>query len=79
MTPAQALATATTIPRRMLRREKDLGRIAPGYFADIVAVEGDPLKDIDVVISKVRWVMVAGKVVVAGKPRGREKRRCHAK
>jgi len=68
MTPAQALATATTIPARMLRRDKDLGRIAPGYFADIVAVEGDPLKDIDVVISKVRWVMAAGKVVVGRKP-----------
>ena len=68
MTPAQALATATTIPARMLRRDKDLGRIGPGYFADIVAVEGDPLKDIDVVISKVRWVMAAGKVVVERKP-----------
>jgi imidazolonepropionase-like amidohydrolase len=29
MTPAQALATATTIPARMLRRDKDLGRIGP--------------------------------------------------
>jgi imidazolonepropionase-like amidohydrolase len=68
MTPAQALLTATTIPGRMLRRDNDLGRIAPGYFADIVGVEGDPLKDIDVVISKVRWVMAAGKVVVGARP-----------
>jgi imidazolonepropionase-like amidohydrolase len=63
MTPAQALATATTIPAKLLRREKELGALAPGYFADIVGVDGDPLKDIDVVISKVRWVMAGGRVV----------------
>jgi imidazolonepropionase-like amidohydrolase len=44
--------------------EKDLGVIGPGYFADIVAVEGDPLKDIDVIIHHVKWVMKGGKVVV---------------
>jgi imidazolonepropionase-like amidohydrolase len=38
--------------------------VAPGYFADIVAVEGDPLKDIDVVIHHVVWVMKGGQVVV---------------
>ncbi len=43
--------------------EKDLGAIAPGYFADIVAVEGDPLKDINSIINKVKWVMKAGQVV----------------
>lgn len=64
MTPAQALKTATTIGAEMLGMEKELGAIAPGYFADIVAVEGDPLKDIDVVINKVYWVMKDGKVVV---------------
>ena len=63
MTPAQALATATTIPAKMLRRETELGALAPGYFADIVAVDGDPLKDIGVVIDKVRWVMTGGRVV----------------
>ncbi|HEV2985575.1 MAG TPA: amidohydrolase family protein, partial [Vicinamibacterales bacterium] len=64
MTPAQALATATTIPAALLGHEKDLGRIAPGYFADIVAVEGDPLADIGAVINGVRWVMKGGTVVV---------------
>jgi len=64
MTPAQALATATTIPAALLGHATDLGAIAPGYFADLVAVDGDPLADIDVVISKVRWVMKAGTVVV---------------
>src|SRR3954470_18999195 len=64
MTPAQALATATTIPAAMLVHERDLGAIASGYFADLVAVDGDPLADINVVIDKVRWVMKAGAVVV---------------
>ncbi|MGH9141162.1 MAG: amidohydrolase family protein, partial [Vicinamibacterales bacterium] len=64
MTPAQALATATTIPAALLGHGGDLGAIAPGYFADLVAVEGDPLADIDVVINKVRWVMKGGAIVV---------------
>jgi imidazolonepropionase-like amidohydrolase len=64
MTPAQALATATTNGAAILGRESELGAIAPGFFADIVAVEGDPLADIDVVINKVRWVMKGGAVVV---------------
>ena len=64
MTPAQALATATTIPAALLGHANDLGAIAPGYFADLVAVDGDPLADINVVINKVRWVMKGGAVVV---------------
>ncbi len=64
MTPAQALATATTIPAALLGHGRDLGAIAPGYFADIVAVEGDPLVDITAVVNRVRWVMKGGAVVV---------------
>ena len=64
MTPAEAIETATTIGAEMLGMENELGAIAPGFFADIVAVEGDPLQDIHVVINKVRWVMKDGKVVV---------------
>ena len=64
MTPAQALATATTIPAALLGHGRDLGAIAPGYFADIVAVEGDPLADITAVVNRVRWVMKGGAVVV---------------
>ena len=44
--------------------ENDLGKIAPGYLADIVAVKGDPLSDIHVVINNVKWVMKDGQVVV---------------
>lgn len=64
MTPAQALASATTVPARMLRMERRLGRVAPGAFADVVAVEGDPLRDIRVVTDHVVWVMKGGQVVV---------------
>jgi imidazolonepropionase-like amidohydrolase len=64
MTPAQALATATTNGAGMLGMEKSLGKIVPGYFADIVAVEGNPLADINVVLDHVKWVMKGGAVVV---------------
>ena len=64
MTPAQALAAATTTAAALLRQEKNLGAIAPGYYADLVAVEGDPLSDINVAINDVRWVMKGGSVVV---------------
>src|SRR5499427_559765 len=62
MTPAQALATATTIPAALLGHANDLGSVAAGYFADLVAVDGDPLADVDVIINKVRWVMKGGEV-----------------
>ena len=64
MTPAQALAAATTTNAAMLGKEKSLGAITPGYFADIVAVEGDPLADVNVTVNNVRWVMKGGAVVV---------------
>ena len=64
MTPAQALATATTNAAALLRQPRKLGQIAPGFYADIVAVDGDPLRDIDVVITRVKWVMKGGRVVV---------------
>jgi len=63
MTPEQALRTATANAAELLGKEKELGAVAPGYFADLVAVEGDPLADINVAINNVRWVMKAGAVV----------------
>jgi imidazolonepropionase-like amidohydrolase len=63
MTPEQALRAATTNAAELLGKEKELGAVAPGYFADLVAVEGDPLSDINVAISHVKWVMKAGAVV----------------
>ncbi|HYM17493.1 MAG TPA: amidohydrolase family protein [Micropepsaceae bacterium] len=64
MSNEQALQSATVLPAEMLGKDKSLGAIAPGYIADLVAVEGDPLRDIEVVTGKVRWVMKAGAVVV---------------
>ena len=64
MTPAQALASATTTAARMMGLEDRIGSVAPGFYADIVAVEGDPLKDVGVIVNNVRWVMKDGAVVV---------------
>ena len=64
MTPAQALAAATAGGAAMLGMEKSLGAVAPGYFADLAAVDGDPLNDISAVTDRVRWVMKGGRVVV---------------
>jgi imidazolonepropionase-like amidohydrolase len=64
MTPEQALRTATVNAAELLGKEKELGAVAPGYFADLVAVEGDPLSTIDVAINDVKWVMKGGSVVV---------------
>jgi imidazolonepropionase-like amidohydrolase len=64
MSNEQALQSATILPAEMLGMQASLGAVAPGMIADIVAVDGDPLADIDVVLNKVRWVMKSGAVVV---------------
>src|SRR5437660_4687385 len=63
MTPEQALGTATSNAAELLGKEKELGAVAPGFFADLVDVAGDPLADINIAVSKVKWVMKAGAVV----------------
>lgn len=64
MTPDQALRTATVNAAALLGKENELGAVAPDYSADLVAVEGDPLADIHVVLNNVKWVMKGGDVVV---------------
>jgi imidazolonepropionase-like amidohydrolase len=63
MTPAQALGSATTVAAALLGQSTTLGKVAPGFFADLVAVDGDPTQSIDAVYN-VKWVMKNGKVVV---------------
>jgi imidazolonepropionase-like amidohydrolase len=64
MSPVDALRTATTIGATLLGIEKEVGRVAPGYLADLVAVDGDPTRDVAALATGVRWVMKDGRVVV---------------
>ena len=63
LTPMQAIQSATTNAAELLGWEK-VGAIAPGRFADLVAVDGDPLKDVTV-LERVSFVMKGGEVVVS--------------
>ncbi len=59
--PMDAIVSATSVSADALGMGKEIGTIAPGYQADFVAIEGDPLTDITAV-RKVRFVMKGGKV-----------------
>jgi imidazolonepropionase-like amidohydrolase len=69
MTPEEALKTATTNAAELLGKSSELGAVSAGYFADLVAVDGDPLADVNVTIGKVKWVMKGG-VAVRDKSNG---------
>jgi len=62
MSPAQAIRAATSVAAEMLGQQEELGRVASGYRADLVAVPGDPLRGITV-MKRVGFVMAAGRVV----------------
>jgi len=61
MTPMQAIQSATSRAAELLDMRRRIGVIAPGAFADIVAVSGDPLANVEI-LSNVRFVMKDGKV-----------------
>ncbi|WP_376692257.1 metal-dependent hydrolase family protein [Wenzhouxiangella sp. EGI_FJ10409] len=63
MSPADALRTATIHAAALLGREDELGRLQPGYAADLIAVEGNPLEDVGV-LNDLRFVMRDGAVFV---------------
>ena len=63
MTPWQAIRSATVTAAELLGQEGKLGSLAPGSYADLIAVEGDPLTDVTVLEHGVSWVMQGGRVL----------------
>jgi len=61
MSPLKAIQSATTVAAESLGWVGDTGAVAPGYFADIIAVDGDPLEDVSV-LENVTFVMKGGEV-----------------
>ena len=59
--PMAAIVSATSLAAESLNLGKTLGRLAPGYQADIIAVDGDPTKDITA-LTRVTFVMKDGKI-----------------
>jgi imidazolonepropionase-like amidohydrolase len=70
MTPMDAILSATRNGARALKLEKDLGTVEAGKFADIIAVNGDPLKNIAVLQEKknIQMVMKEGHVYADRRP-----------
>lgn len=62
MKPMDAILAGTLNAARLLGRENEMGTIGAGKTADIVAVEGDPLENIQVLETNVKFVMKEGKV-----------------
>ena len=62
MTPLDALRSATSIDAQVLHMENRIGRVRDGLFADLIAVDGDPTRDISAV-RRVRFVMKSGAVI----------------
>jgi len=67
MAPIDALRSATSVGARVLHVDNQLGRLAAGLLADLIAVDGDPTRDISA-LSHVRFVMKGGRVVVPEGP-----------
>lgn len=67
LTPLQALRAATSTNARLLHRDQQLGAVRPGLLADLVAVQGDPSRDIRAVRAVV-FVMQGGRIEVSNAP-----------
>jgi imidazolonepropionase-like amidohydrolase len=65
MTPVQALRAATSSNAKMLRWDTKVGAVKPGLWADLIAVQGDPTRDISAT-RRVQFVMKGGVVYKQG-------------
>ncbi len=66
MTPIDVIKTATKVNSEILKQDTNIGTLEPGKFADLIVVEGDPLKDVRVLNdqTKIKFVMIGGNQVV---------------
>jgi imidazolonepropionase-like amidohydrolase len=64
MTPAEAIRAATSDAAIALNRADDVGQLTPGHYADIVAVAGDPSKDVRL-LEHPAWVLKGGQTVTS--------------
>ena len=74
MTPMEAIQTATRNAAEAIGLDREIGTLEAGKLADIIAVEGNPLKDIRILQDKkkIQMVMKEGKIFVSRRP-GQEK------
>lgn len=64
MSPDAALRSATVVGAELMGLETEIGSVAAGFYADLIAVDGNPLEDIRAVTRRVQWVMKDGVVVI---------------
>ena len=65
-TPREILQSATIVAARLMRQESHIGQIVPGAFADLLIVDGDPLRDITLLADPERAILAlwqGGRVV----------------
>jgi imidazolonepropionase-like amidohydrolase len=58
----KALQAATVNAATMLGKDKDVGSLEPGHYANLIALKGDPLADITV-MEHIAFVMQGGKII----------------
>lgn len=61
MPALEAIQSATLVPAKIFKMEKEMGQVAPGFFADIIAVKEDPTRNVKT-LEDVQFVMKEGKV-----------------